>query len=402
MELEAREARLEKPSVIESKRFYRHLEELFAGLDPAWSSERFAAAIAPRILSVLGGHLGVVGVQLYRREADRGTLLGQWGETRADLSHQLPRRPSSPDTTAIHDLPWAGVTAAGPAAFFAVDPSATLLLALHTTGDGSDAQPGVLQTSIASLDYAVHQHLRQREMLDSFEQARAIQLSLLPPGRPTFGAYDIAAVSLPAKSVGGDLYDFIELGSSTLAITVADASGHGLPAALQARDVAMGLRMGAERDFKIRRMIEKLNRIIHASGLVSRFVSLVYGELELDGGFTYVNAGHPPPLLLDARGIRELSVGGPVLGPIVGAGYQLGFERLEPGAMLVLYTDGVLERGSEEGREFGAGRLESWMREWNHGSSDRAVANLVQQLQRHSEGAPFQDDVTVVVIQVPA
>ena len=392
----------EERRVIESKRFYRRLEEVFSGLDPAWSPERFATAIAPRILSVLGESLSIIGIHLYRREADLVSRLGEWGEARADLSDELPRRLASSDAAAISDLPWAGTTAAGSTAIFAVDASATLLLALHAPRAGSDSQGSVLQTSLASLDYAVHQHLGQRELLDSFAQARSIQLSLLPPGRPDFGDYDIAAVSQPARAVGGDLYDFIELGPGTLAITVADASGHGLPAALQARDVAMGLRMGAERDFKIRRMVEKLNRIIHASGLVSRFVSLVYGELEINGGFTYVNAGHPPPLLLDGRGFRELTVGGPVLGPIADASYQLGFEQLEPGSMLALYTDGVLERGSEEGREFGTDRLKSWMQEWSHGPSDRAISDLIRQLQRFGNGAPLEDDVTVSLIQVPS
>ena len=388
--------------MIESKRFYRRLEEVFTGLDPAWSPKRFASAIAPRILSTMGESLSIRGIHLYRREADLVSRLGESGETRVDLSSELPRRLAGSDDPAISDLPWAGNTAAGSTGIFAVDSAATLLLALHAPRDESDSRTDLLRTSLASLDYAVHQHLRQREMLDSFEQARAIQLSLLPSGRPLFGNYDIAAVSVPARSVGGDLYDFIDLGDSTMAITIADASGHGLPAALQARDVAMGLRMGAERDFKIRRMIAKLNRIIHASGLVSRFISLVYGELEIDGGFTYVNAGHPPPLLLDSRGFRELTVGGPVLGPIAEASYQLGFEQLEAGAMLALYTDGVLERGTAEGREFGTDRVKEWMREWTHGPSDRAISALVRQLQRFGDGAPLEDDVTVALIQVPS
>src|SRR5437899_220434 len=145
---------------------------------------------------------------------------------------------------------------------------------------------------------------RRRELEDLFAQARAIQLSLLPHGRPSFGECDIAAVSVPAQSVGGDLYDFIHVDRDTLGVAVADSSGHGLPAALQARDVATGLRMGVERDLKLQRVVERLNRVIHQSGLTSRFISMFFGELERNGNLSYINAGHPPPLLLDASGVR--------------------------------------------------------------------------------------------------
>ena len=90
-------------------------------------------------------------------------------------------------------------------------------------------------------------------------------------------------MSLPARVVGGDLYDFLPLDADTLAVTIADAAGHGLPAALQARDVVTGLRIGVERDLKIPRTVEKLNRVIHRSGLVSRFVSLVFGTSSRTG-----------------------------------------------------------------------------------------------------------------------
>jgi sigma-B regulation protein RsbU (phosphoserine phosphatase) len=245
----------------------------------------------------------------------------------------------------------------------------------------------------------MQQHLRQREILDHFEQARAIQLSLLPSGRPSFEGFDIAAMSVPASQVGGDLYDFIELDATTLAVTVADASGHGLPAALQARDVAIGLRMGAERDFKIRRMIGKLNRIIHGSGVVSRFVSLVYGELEQRGSFSYVNCGHPPALLLDSNGFRELGEGGLVLGPFPDAEYQLGFERLEPESLLAIFTDGVLEHVGRDRSQFGEDRIRRWMLDWRDGPADRAVTDLIGRLRAFGQGEPFADDVSVMLIR---
>ena len=93
-----------------------------------------------------------------------------------------------------------------------------------------------------------------------------------------------------------------------------DASGHGLPAALEARDVVIGLRMGAARHFKIDATIERLNRILCDSTLSSRFVSLVYGELDRAGWFDYINAGHPAPLVLTRHEVRSLPESGRVLG----------------------------------------------------------------------------------------
>jgi sigma-B regulation protein RsbU (phosphoserine phosphatase) len=254
---------------------------------------------------------------------------------------------------------------------------------------------------VSPLHYAVAQHLSERELNDLLEQARAIQTSLLPPGEPGFAGFDIAAASLPACVVGGDLYDFLPLDEDTLAITIADASGHGLPAALQARDVVTGLRMGVERDLKIPRTVEKLNRVIHRSGLVSRFVSLVFGELESNGNFSYINAGHPPPLLLDDRGVHELSVGGMILGPDPMAAYKLGFTHVDRGAALVLFTDGVIEHGTAEGEAFGAERVTRWLTDWREGPAVKAVADLTARLKVFGDGAPLEDDITIVYVRRP-
>ena len=82
-----------------------------------------------------------------------------------------------------------------------------------------------------------------------------------------------------------------------LGLSIGDASGHGLPAALLVRDVVTGMRMGIEKELKVAHVFEKLNRVIHRSRLSSRFVSVFYGELEADGNLVYVNAGHQPPIL---------------------------------------------------------------------------------------------------------
>ena len=157
--------------------------------------------------------------------------------------------------------------------------------------------------------------------------------------------------------MGGDFFDFIPVTDRIHGIAIADASGHGLPAALQVRDVYTGLRMGVARDFKIVRTVERLNRIIHQSRMTTKFVSLFYGEIEEEGNLIYVNAGHPPPLHFHSKGVTTLKQTGMVLGPSATASYSRGFLALEPGDALLLYTDGMTEASDPKGREFGIERL---------------------------------------------
>jgi sigma-B regulation protein RsbU (phosphoserine phosphatase) len=274
------------------------------------------------------------------------------------------------------------------------------IIALHFGADG--ASPAAQRTLwLSALQHALGERLQRRELEDLVEQARVIQTSLLPASPPKFVDFQIAATSLPARVVGGDAYDFLPLDDDTLALAIADASGHGLPAALQARDVVIGLRMGVERDFKITRMVEKLNRIIHSGGLASRFVSLVFGELERNGNLSYVNAGHPPPLLCDDRGLHELTVGGLVLGPDATTRYKLGFAHLDRGAALLLYTDGVIEHGTGHGEPFGAERLGAWLAQWRDGPAEAAVADLIERLREHGKGEAYEDDITLVYVRRP-
>lgn len=390
--------------MIEPKQLYKRIEAVFEGLEPRGSTEQFATQFVPRVLDRLGPPLGLTSAHLYRASDARLELLKRWGQGRPDLAAELTRRLLRGATRDIPDLPWAGDTAGGRVGLMPASEDQALVMALFLAPPGelhgapSSAQ---LSSALTSLHYAFGQHLRRRELEDLFAQARAIQLSLLPHGRPSFGDFDIAAVSIPAQSVGGDLYDFIHVDRDTLGIAIADSSGHGLPAALQARDVATGLRMGVARDFKLQRVVEKLNGIIHHSGLVSRFISLVFGELEKNGNFTYINAGHPPALIKGPRGVSELSVGGTLLGPQADAAYKLGFAHLDHGGSLVMYTDGVIERGVERGEMFGAERVRQWLEDWPQGPAHEAVHDLVRRVTAFDGGRPLEDDVTALYVHRP-
>ncbi len=388
--------------MIESKAFYRKIELAFAGSERARTRERFAARLAPRLLEHLGGALGLEAVHLYERRAHKLTASKRWGEGRPDLVEELTERLQATGDDGIGELPWVGDTGAGLTGLFAVGTLDGPLVAVFPAApNGLRTVPtrAELLSALNSIVYAVRQRLERGRLEDMFEQARTIQLSLLPPGRREFAGFDVFAASTPAQSVGGDLYDYHEVDADTLGFAVADASGHGLPAALQARDVATGLRMGVERDLKIPRMVERLNRVIHQSGLTSRFISLFFGELERNGNLSYINAGHPPPLLLDTRGVHELTVGGMLLGPDPGATYRLGFVHVDRGASLVAYTDGVIEREDASGAMFGLERLGEWLRTAADMPSEDAVADLMARLSEFGDGKPFDDDVTVLMVR---
>jgi sigma-B regulation protein RsbU (phosphoserine phosphatase) len=261
--------------------------------------------------------------------------------------------------------------------------------------------------SLGILRHSINQQVRRERMESIFEEARKIQASILPRRTPAYGEFDISGRSESMESVGGDFYDYIPVTKKILGLAIADVSGHGLPAALQVRDIYMGLRMGLARDFKIVRTVERMNQIIHQSTLTSRFVSMFYGELELNGVFIYINAGHPAPFHLAADGTaRFLEEGGPVLGPLSEATYERGFVVMKPGDLLLFYTDGISEtmgRDTPDGplEEFGTDRLLAIARAYRSRSARAVVDAVFASLETFSSGAEAADDRTVMVVNYP-
>lgn len=257
-----------------------------------------------------------------------------------------------------------------------------------------------LMASLGILRHAVDQKLREERFVSVLNEARQIQMSILPKRSPRRGEFDIAGFTVPAEIVGGDFFDFIPISERIRGIAIADASGHGLPAALQVRDVYTGLRMGVARDFKIVRTVERLNKIIHQSRMTTKFVSLFYGELEdEEGNFIYVNAGHPPPLHFHAKGVTTLKQTGLVLGPSATASYSRGFLVLERGDVLLLYTDGMIEATDPRGREYGVERLKKAFLALRDRPGDEIVRALVEKVGEYVRDRAPEDDRTVVVVK---
>jgi sigma-B regulation protein RsbU (phosphoserine phosphatase) len=134
-------------------------------------------------------------------------------------------------------------------------------------------------------------------------------------------------------------------------------------------------------------------------------VSVFYGELERDGNLVYVNAGHQPPILFFRDPGREppcdveLSVGGTVIGPLPEAHFRRGFARLRPGELLVMCTDGILERRDEQGEFFGTDRLRAIVREAQDETAQAILDSLFDASAKWGDGRPWEDDATIVVLK---
>ncbi|MBU8870239.1 MAG: PP2C family protein-serine/threonine phosphatase [Gemmatimonadales bacterium] len=290
------------------------------------------------------------------------------------------------------------------------EPSYILSLGIRHHGSEDD-----LRVLLESIRASIGLKLREQALAGQMEQARIIQQSLEPAHLPHLDGFEFAAISRPAEVVGGDVYDLQEVEDGVVGLLLADASGHGLPAALQARDVVIGMRMGIAEGEKITTTVSRLNRVIHRSGLTSRFISLFYCELEETGNLAYVNGGHCPPLILTPDGeVFELKTSGPVLGPLPDAVYRRGFLNLRPGEVLVLFSDGVTERlqpdpgnlgddteGEQENEivEFGREGLIRVAQACLDRSAEEIAKEILAQVMAFGGDQAFDDDVSLMVIK---
>lgn len=369
-------------------------------------------AAAEHMVGNFRGELGLLGGRIYRLEGTYYELVGTFGQTqKVELGIRVPQ--SYPSVEELLDRGLIVMNRNAPG----LDSRLEALLgtgerfAAIALDEGNyvisfdvDPSPSNEQELAASLNIvrlAIAQKLREERFNEILQDALGIQSSILPKRTPEYEGFDVAGDSRPAEVVGGDFYDFIPLSPEIFDLAIADASGHGLPAALQVRDIYVGLRMGLARDFKIVRTVERLAAIIHRSSLASKFVSLFVAELESNGNLVYVNAGHVPPFVLKHNGkVLFLREGGMVLGPSDKTSYLRGFVRLEGGDVLVMYTDGITEcTHHRTGEEFGINRLIRLVRRHRDEPAKVIVRTIFDTAASFSGESKPADDQTVVVVR---
>jgi phosphoserine phosphatase RsbU/P len=256
-----------------------------------------------------------------------------------------------------------------------------------------------LDFALNTVRAALGSRLMEERVRGSLAEAAEIQQSLLLDEPPDFAPFEIAFRSIPAEEVGGDFYDFTSFSDEMMAVSIGDASGHGLPAALLVRDVVTGFRMGVAKEMKIIPIFEKLNQVIHRSNLSSRFVSVFYGELETNGNLIYVNAGHQTPLLFLKDRVVTLTTGGTVIGPLPEPRFKRGFAHIDRGATLVMLTDGIIERRNPGGEFFGEERLQSLLHDNLHLAVEALLDKVFETVIAFGGGGPWEDDATLVIIR---
>ncbi len=391
------------------KALYRRIERTIDRIERIEDTSAVLSACLRALVDNLHQDLGFVGGRIYEREGEHYVLRRRHGRSkRAPIGYRIPISYRPIQTLLREDLlimrrsdpgfdeTIEGAIGVSKFAAFCVGDDNQHILSLTIKGPIDEEHT---LYALNGVRHVINMKLRQLRLRDIIHEARDIQLSILPVAPPAFAGYDIYGESHPADVVGGDLFDYIVQSDRLLGVAVADASGHGLPAALQARDVITGIRMGMSENLKIISAIERLNQVIHRSSISSRFVSLFYGELESNGNFIYCNAGHPPALWLHAATFTELKLGGLILGPNPTARYERGFAVLSPGDCVLMYSDGLTEALSPDGREFGTARLKAALRRSAGSSARDAVRAILDEVTAFSAGQPQGDDRTIVVVR---
>jgi serine phosphatase RsbU (regulator of sigma subunit)/pSer/pThr/pTyr-binding forkhead associated (FHA) protein len=243
---------------------------------------------------------------------------------------------------------------------------------------------------------------RRRELLEKeLEQAADIQMGCIPERAPLVPGYELAGVTSPCRTVGGDYYDYFTRSDGKLVFLIADVAGKGMPAALLVMNLQARIQALAETADDLGRTIGRLNRMIKDVCPSNRFITCFLALLDpATGLMQWANAGHEPGVVLRRSGrIERLGAGGPPLGLFIEITHGTGMTTMEPGDRLLLVTDGVTEAQSPRGEEFGMSRVENLIVEF----FNRGAGDLVEELNRAvhkwtGDGSPH-DDVTVVALR---
>ena len=229
-------------------------------------------------------------------------------------------------------------------------------------------------------------------------EASSVQAHRLPRRTPVFPTLDCAASTLASEAVGGDYYDFVETGGREFTLAVGDAAGHGLAAALVLAGVQARFRDEAQRARHPGELLEAMNRDLVAVDQPERFMGLLCARVDAGAGLVrFANAGLTPPFVRRRDGRRvELKDSGVLLGVQDGATYPVTEVELEPGDVLIFYTDGLTE-ASRAGEQYGDDRLWEVLDRHSHRRAADVVEELLGAVRGWADG-PL-DDLTIVVLK---
>jgi serine phosphatase RsbU (regulator of sigma subunit) len=241
----------------------------------------------------------------------------------------------------------------------------------------------------------------ERRIARELEIAKDVQARLLPQGPPLLGSLTCAGTCIQARAVGGDYYDFLDLGRGRMGLVEADVAGKGIAAALLMASLQANLRSQYTVALDdLARMLSSVNRLFYDSTAERSYATLFFAEYQ-DGSqqLRYANCGHPAPLLVRRDGSMErLTTTSTAIGLFRDADFSVAEVALRAGDTLVVHTDGVTEASNETDEEFGDERLLELVRAQSHLPAPALLQTIVDAVLRFS-GREQRDDITLLVSQ---
>jgi sigma-B regulation protein RsbU (phosphoserine phosphatase) len=267
-----------------------------------------------------------------------------------------------------------------------------------------------LGLEIAELARSLAQESTQRALIHrEIEIAREVQERLFPQSIPALAGVSLAGSCRPALGVGGDYYDIFEMMESKVGLAIGDVSGKGVPAALLMASLRACLRtMTTFGEADLAQLMERLNQLVYESSAAHRYATFFFAVYDPSvGKLVYVNAGHNPPFLLrngvaGAARCERLKAGGAVIGLLPHATYEEESLTLNRGDLLVLYTDGFSEAMTSDDEEWGEERMLAAVELVRSKPAEEVLSGLFEAADRFTQGAPQQDDMTLLTLKINA
>lgn len=244
--------------------------------------------------------------------------------------------------------------------------------------------------------------LEKQRLEKDLETAKNIQNNLLPKSLPKLKNFEIAAYNCPARMVGGDYYDIIKLDENRTLIAIADVSGKGVPAALLMANIQAFLKSISKMKLPLDESTNLLNDLVAENTTMGSFITFFWGILnDHTLEFTYVNAGHNPPLLIRNSKIEKLKKGGMILGVMQTiVPYVSETITLQKEDAIVLFTDGITEAMNTKWEEYSDEKLESLSLENYNKNADEILKIMMKSVNEFTAGAEQSDDITSIIVKV--
>ncbi|HEY7449567.1 MAG TPA: SpoIIE family protein phosphatase [Vicinamibacterales bacterium] len=229
--------------------------------------------------------------------------------------------------------------------------------------------------------------------------AGEIQRALLPQSEYRAPGFEVVASSVPCRAIGGDFFDYFTLSEGAFALVLGDVTGKGPAAALLAAVLQGIFTANAPRSLTPAVVLAQANDALLRRAIRARFATVFYAVLSPDGRVAYCNAGHNAPILLGQHGMKRLESGGPFIGAFERAMFGEETLQLEPGDLLVAFSDGVTEARNADGQEFGEDRLLACIEGHRALAPAALLDSLLDTVQQFSAGAGQRDDLTALVLR---